>query len=739
MIALGVPFPLFGADNVRGKLIVFNDDGGWSWFMDERAIVDPIRNTLIVNSVASSPVFSNRNGDIEGVEYDVATGARRRFTLADNFEEDDHDAAGLVILPDGRYLAVYARHGSTVESLGDYVSRSRVSTNAGDVSAWDPEVAFDWQTTPFNDYEVSYSNVYHLSSESRTYNIARVTHRSPNLAVSDDLGQSWSYGGQLTSGQTTGYSNGYFKFASNGVDRIYFAGTEQHPRDFNNSVYAGYITGGKSYRMDGSIVDENVFDSDNADPSVLSPATNTFTLVMASDPENGMQRATRFWTADMELDASGNPCVLFTARADDVPVNTNGYADHVLFYACWDGAAWTAHQVAAMGGQLTPSEQDYTGVGALVPGNTSTIFVSTPVSPIDQSVTTSHEIYKGVTTDGGATFTWTAITSGSASDNLRPIVPAWDTDHTAVLWLRGSMRSSQNYDAAIVGVVENRLESLGRSTYVDATPNNTALSDGAALVATGPSGDAGAVDSSWHWKSGVGNGASVLSSSEAGYENAPPLRTQLRDLPDGTYDIFAYFWAENSADWYLQAGFQPEALVLFRSNRSTIGLLAATTADNVQQAESRQFASEDVTLESGGAFLYRAHIGRRVVTGSASIDVIIDDYNNPSFSDDMGARLGRTWYDGVGYARVGAPGEESEDDPLLASMPDAGAPTPPAVSTDRSDGGCAIKAGDEWGWAGVAALVAAFRRRRRPLRQQRDARREPCSAAKPPNSSSRRS
>jgi hypothetical protein len=228
LLSLAAP-PALAADNVDGNLIVFNDDGGWSWYMDERAIVDQENGTIIVNSVASSPLFTGRNGDVEGVAYHLATGRRQRFVLADNFEEDDHDAAGLLIRPDGKYLAVYARHGSTVATLGDYFSRSRVSSNAHDVGAWEPEVAFDWQSTPSNDYEASYSNVYHLSAENRAYNLVRVTHRSPNSMISDDLGATWTFGGQLTSGETTGYSNGYFKFASNGVDRIYFLGTEQHP------------------------------------------------------------------------------------------------------------------------------------------------------------------------------------------------------------------------------------------------------------------------------------------------------------------------------------------------------------------------------------------------------------------------------------------------------------------------------------------------------------------------------
>jgi hypothetical protein len=39
-------------------------------------------------------------------------------------------------------------------------------------------------------------------------------------------------------------------------------------------------------------------------------------------------------------------------------------------------------------------------------------------------------------------------------DNLRPVVPKWDTEHTALLWLRGSYTSAQSYDFDVVGLIE---------------------------------------------------------------------------------------------------------------------------------------------------------------------------------------------------------------------------------------------------------------------------------------------
>jgi hypothetical protein len=38
-------------------------------------------------------------------------------------------------------------------------------------------------------------------------------------------------------------------------------------------------------------------------------------------------------------------------------------------------------------------------------------------------------------------------------DNLRPVVPKWDADHTALLWLKGTYTSAQSYNFQVVGTI----------------------------------------------------------------------------------------------------------------------------------------------------------------------------------------------------------------------------------------------------------------------------------------------
>jgi hypothetical protein len=429
-------------DQVAGNLITFNTNGAWSWYQDERVIVDKTAGKLLMSSAAdvSGTDGAARNGDIDVVSYDLASGATNRFVLHAALGADDHDAAALLERPDGRYLAMYARHNV------DKISRYRISTNPHDATSWGPEQTFDWSTTPGSDFNATYSNLFYLSAENRTYNFARANNRSPNMMLSSNDGASWTYGGNLVFNPTfVGYVNGYFKYASNGVDRIDFIGTEHHPRDFNNNIYHGYIKGGQMFRSDGTLVDANIFD--NSAPNQIS-----LTKIFQSDPENGTQINTRAWTTDLQIDSNGNPYAIFTTRANDVPVNTNGYQDHRFWYARYDGTKWNVHQLAKAGARLYSAEQDYTGLVALDPQDPNRLFMSSTIDPRNNASLAVHEIFQGLTSDGGTTWNWTPITFNSKVDNLRPIVPIWDADHTALLWMRGKYTSQLDYNMDIVGL-----------------------------------------------------------------------------------------------------------------------------------------------------------------------------------------------------------------------------------------------------------------------------------------------
>src|SRR3954463_12845531 len=90
------------ANFVAYPLIELNDNGAWSWFMNERAIVHD--GKLIVGSVRSlgkfGPTKNDPNwGNVEISVYDIAKGTTNKTTLHQHYEQDDHDSPALLVLP----------------------------------------------------------------------------------------------------------------------------------------------------------------------------------------------------------------------------------------------------------------------------------------------------------------------------------------------------------------------------------------------------------------------------------------------------------------------------------------------------------------------------------------------------------------------------------------------------------------------------------------------------------------
>lgn len=630
-------------DSVAGNLIQFNDNGAWTWYSDGRSVIDRAREILVVGSDASRAGVGGppREGDVEAVVYDLRTGFWRRFTLkagASNpgsFYADDHNTPGLWIRPDGKYFAAYAGHNTETKSYW----RNFDGTN------WSPEQVFDWTTIPGGtDFKATYSNPHYLSAEDRAYNFVRANaHGSPNLLISADHGDTWSFGGQLISPLTNlniGYVSGYFKYCDNGVDRIDFIGTETHPRDSSTSLYHGYIKNGKSRQSDGTVVDENIFDQ-------AAPAITRFTLVFT----NGTvyppgQTNFRCWNDAIQSYPGGIVQAIFSTRINnDIRGNDKNIdPKHAFFFGRFDGARWSTTYLCQAGRKLYSSEADYVGLGCLNPNDPNTIYISTTFDPravqmgvadTNQSASQCHEIWKGVSADHGASFTWTPVTQNSTHDNLRLIVPAWDSNNTALIWFRGTYTSAQVFDAAPVGLIERRSETPSRMTYVDATTTNTTLATGEPLIT-------GVETGRWHLRTGLFNGGSLLASSDGSGEDAPMIQTTVQVPTPATYDVWVNFWGDEAknSDWRIVAGLSTNQLQIFRQ-------MACKTV------RPGDHASTLVLANGSTNFLYQAYLGRIAVANDNIIRVLVDNSAIPTgTTGPLAGSTVRTWYDGISYARV---------------------------------------------------------------------------------------
>jgi hypothetical protein len=190
-----------------------------------------------------------------------------------------------------------------------------------------------------------------------------------------------------------------------------------------------------------------------------------YTLVLGTGSTVGDVGLVHLWNLDVVRYDDGTIAILGQGREQSTCGTEEGYGntncdpDKRIVYFRFNGTSWTATYLVKAGPKLYETEEDYIGGGCLHPNDPHTIFVSTTYDPRDdQTQTSKREIYQGTTCDNGATWEWTPITQNSTVDNIRPIVPKWDSTHTALVWMKGTYNTAQNYSMQIVGLVSEHDE-----------------------------------------------------------------------------------------------------------------------------------------------------------------------------------------------------------------------------------------------------------------------------------------
>ena len=435
-----------------GEVTQFNDNGGWTWYNDERVVVDAEAGKIVVSSAASNANSQSSNTSIDVVIHDLATGMNDKHSLGNLSYSDDHNNGGIVVKAPGEYFVAYAHHNVDCNTYWANYSGG----------SWGQTVTHTWgQGCPWPEpnggtSDITYNNVWQLSSEGRIYNFIRSVQTSPTFLHSEDNGATWTWGGRLTASPQVGYNAGYYKYWGNGVDRIDFFATEAHPRDADTSVFHGYIQGGKTYDSFGKLVDDNLFDES-------APEIIEFTRVFGAGSAVGGATLHRLWNFDVARYEDGTIGVLWQGREQrdaQKPSNPVWDPGHHVAYSRFDGTEWKSTRLVKGGRTLYRRlsgdwwEEDYLGGAALDPDDPHVVYVSTNIDPRDDTTEyTWNEIWKGVSCDDGASFTWTPMTMNSQTENLRPAVPKWDTQNTALLWFRGEYNTAQEYDAEVVGIL----------------------------------------------------------------------------------------------------------------------------------------------------------------------------------------------------------------------------------------------------------------------------------------------
>jgi len=381
------------------QLITFNDDGGWSWFEDERAIVHA--GTLVIGSVAAGSKHPDRSGDIEVTLYDLATGRKQlvelHHRLADGRDVyDDHNSPALLARPDGRVVAVYSKHGPENRFY------CRISKEPGAPRTWGPIREY----VPSASSRITYSNLHWLGAENggkgRLYNFFRGLHNSykPSYAWSDDGGESWQTGGVLIDVPGKFRHRPYVKYASGEPDTVHLFYTEGHPRDYDNSAYHVVYRNGVLHRSDMTPIRR-------LREGLKEPAEGT--RIFAGGPDKVA------WVSDIHLDSGGKPYVAYSVQVNSQGLPPGKAGDDLRYrYGRWNGQRWLDHEIAYAGSRLYAGEDDYSGNIALDPHDPDTVYISTNAQPVNGRPLVSnadakrhYEIFRGTTRDGGATFRWT--------------------------------------------------------------------------------------------------------------------------------------------------------------------------------------------------------------------------------------------------------------------------------------------------------------------------------------------
>lgn len=448
--------------------------GMWCWFQDPRVVVDtsdPDRPILLAGVVTFAPVGSPDRGDVDLYWADLSSvedglSRRGRVELDDRLQMDDHASPGLLIRPDGRYLATWTMHGdhgSPTYAVTDRESvnmRWRISKRPGDPTEWGP-----LQKDDVTRGGLCYTHPFYLpeadGGKGLVFNATRSLGFDSHVLRSTDLGETWEHVGRLMDAPDPWpvHGNGgraYVKYAGDGGKRVYILVSDDHPDvNFNkertgrgphlNSIYAGYIEDDRLFRMDGTMVDANLDNEFGTPPTDL-----TVLLKDGTEVDGALMR--RGWQNDIRVGPDGWPVAIFQFRADD------DVERHHYFYARFDGERFPVYHLAHAGANFGRDDQpDYTGLATVDPMNPETVYISTNRHPVTGELLVSEasgedqfEIYMGRTPDGGATWYWAAVTENSAADNLRPYAPAWETDRSAVVWLQGNYPAFYVYDTEVM-------------------------------------------------------------------------------------------------------------------------------------------------------------------------------------------------------------------------------------------------------------------------------------------------
>ena len=433
------------AAQAQPRPLLLAEDGAWCWFGNPRA--------LWSDGVLYFGYVRNADRRVALNAYQPETGSNTVLWASEMRERDDHDNPGLLELGDGRLLAIYAKHNN--ERRFYY----RLSSNAKRTN-WGPELVFANTTAG-----VTYANPYQLAGESgRVFNFMRNLNFNPTFTTSDSSATNWS-APRILIRTGSGGARPYVQYCSDYTHRIDLVYTDGHPSGVvANSLYHAFYREGAIYRSDGSLLKYLTNAPLLHDAGERGSVIYQYSTAVAREADQHIPGG-RAWCWDVAYDSQGAPATVFSVQRTNV-MGTNWYDDRIYYYyARWTGSTWQKRFIAHAGRPLYSSERDYAGGISLDPNNANVVYLSSNAAePFNLSDTRKiklragdrYEIFHGVTSDGGLTFKWQAVTANSTVDNLRPYVPRGRSSYAnGLIWFAGAYHSYTSWNTAVYGLFSN--------------------------------------------------------------------------------------------------------------------------------------------------------------------------------------------------------------------------------------------------------------------------------------------
>lgn len=403
--------PNSAAEKLANSALTFTSDGAWCWFQDPRAVY------IAGQRKRTYAGWMTSDGQLRVGAYDHDSGDKEEVTIKENWGVDDHNVNSFLVLPDKRLMIFYARHNET----GLF---SRTTSKPEDISRWEREITV--ADTP----RITYSHPVYLSAEKRFYVFWRGESWKPTFSTSAD-GMTWTAPQILIQddGRTDGTIRPYLKVISDGISEIHFAFTDGHPQNEpENSIYYFKYKAGEFFKANGKRI--GTMDSlpiRHRKSDIVYDAKTT---------------KIRSWVFDIALNEFGNPVIVYTR------IPSINY--HFYHYANWNGDVWFDTEITPAGKWFSQTpissrekEPYYSGGITLNHANPSVLYLSREIGP-------TFEIEKWTTSDHGRTWSATAITSNSNSNNVRPVVPrGYDGKQDHVLWMKGDYNHYTKYHTGI--------------------------------------------------------------------------------------------------------------------------------------------------------------------------------------------------------------------------------------------------------------------------------------------------